>query len=136
MLYIETEINNLPVYYQCKAQYFIFQSGWFSKKSGRPNAIHILCLQDKFREDLDNKEGHYLKDFFATYKCFYSKIRSEARSNKRHTYHNMLLKNYDSIYFRTSREIIKYSVKYSKNLGANIHIQLYAAFYLRGLYLL
>lgn len=129
---IEIEINNLPVNYQCKAQCFIFQLGWFSKKPGRPNAIHILCLERKFREDLDNKEGHYLKGFLATYKRFYSKIRSEARFNKRHTYHTcMLLKNYDSIYFRTSREIIKYSVKYSKNLGANIHMHPYSAFLLK-----
>lgn len=32
---------------------FHFQSGWFSKKSGRPNDPYVLCLQGKFREDLE-----------------------------------------------------------------------------------
>lgn len=43
----------------------------------------------------------------------------------------MLFKNYDLIYFRNSRETIKYSVKYSKSLGANTHIQFYAVFLLK-----
>lgn len=48
----------------------------------------------------------------------------------------MLFKNYDSIYFRKSGNIIKCSVKCSKNLGANIHMQLYTVHNLQGLDLL
>lgn len=83
---------------------------------------------DKFR-GLERTRRHTLpKDFLATYKCFHSKIRIEARLNKRYTYRNMLFKNYDSIYFRNSRDIIKCSVKYCKNLGTNIHMQIHTVF--------
>ena len=56
-----------------------------------------VSLERIYRE----QGGTLLKYLLATYKCYHSKIRYEGRSNKRYTHHNMLFKNYDSVYLET-----------------------------------
>lgn len=128
----DKEINNLPVYtikYQRKAQCFIFSQDGILRNVGdqmpHTHYAYKVSLEKIYRE----QGGTLLKDLLATYICFHSKIRSEARPNKRYT-HTVTCFLRTTIQFTLetpwrSQNVLSNTLK---NLGANIHMQLNTVF--------